>query len=48
MSGSLNASDEIAQLCVCVYVCVCVGDCVGDCVGAGVCLCVGGRGGGAG
>ena len=33
MSGSLNVSDEIAQLCVCV--CVCVGDCVG--AGAGVC-----------
>ena len=36
MSGSLNVSDENAQLyrdvCVCVYVCVCV------CVGAGVCL----------
>ena len=38
MSGSLNVSDEISQLCrdVCVCVCVCV------CVGAGV----SGRGGG--
>ena len=52
MSGSLNVSDVIAQLCrdVCVYVCVCLCVCVCVCVCVCWCWCVseGGGGGGGG